>query len=209
MLYGVSIGPGDPELLTVRAVRVIREADEVIAPGELAAKVIREIREPRIVEFPMGKSEEVIENLSRELAGRCRSEDIAFVALGDVMFYSTFMHVARRVHEIDSGVKIECIPGVASFSCVFDVSLTFCDRPFGVVTARDLKKMGDCSIFHYLVVMKATRPKEIEETAKKLGYRVRAVARRMFMEGQEVHTETPDFEDYFTTMILERMDGGR
>ncbi len=205
MLYGVSIGPGDPELLTVKALKVIENADEVIAPGELAAKVIEGIRKPRIVEFPTGKSEEVIESLSNELAKRCINENIAFVALGDVMFYSTFMHIARKVQEINGDVKIECIPGVASFSCVFDVSLTFCDKPFGVVTAKDLRKL-EISPFDYLVVMKATEPKEVEREAKRLGYRVKAVARRMFMEGEIVYVdETPDFEDYFTTVILEKI----
>ncbi len=201
MLYGVSIGPGDPELLTVRAVRVLKEADEVIAPGELAAKVIEGIRKPRIVEFPMGKSEEVVESLSEELAERCVDEDVAFVALGDVMFYSTFMHVARKVSK--KGISIECIPGVPSFSCVFDVTLTFCNKPFGVLTAKDLKKLESCP-FDLLVIMKATKPGEVERDAKKLGYRVRAVARRMFMEGFEVYNFAPDVEDYFTTMILER-----
>ncbi len=198
MLYGVSIGPGDPELLTIKAKKVIKKVDEVIAPGKLAAKVVEGIRDVRIVEFPMGKSEKVIEELSNELAKRCVKEDIAFVALGDVMFYSTFMHIAKRVA---GKVKIECIPGVPSFSCVFDTTLTFCDKPFEVVTPREIEK---CSR-DLVVVIKATKPKEIEEKAKKMGYRVIAVAKRMYMEDEEIYVkEVPEFEDYFTTLIMER-----
>lgn len=198
MLYGVSIGPGDPELLTIKAKKVIERVDEVIAPGKLAAKVVEGIRNVRIVEFPMGKSEKVIEELSNELEKRCVKEDIAFVALGDVMFYSTFMHIAKRVA---GKVEIECIPGVPSFSCVFDTTLTFCDKPFEVVTPREIEK---CSR-DLVVVIKATKPKEIEEKAKKMGYRVVAVAKRMYMEGEEIYVkEVPEFEDYFTTLIMER-----
>ncbi len=198
MLYGVSIGPGDPELLTIKAKKVIERVDEVIAPGKLAAKVVEGIRDVRIVEFPMGKSEKVIEELSNELEKRCVKEDIAFVALGDVMFYSTFMHIAKRVA---GKVEIECIPGVPSFSCVFDTTLTFCDKPFEVVTPREIEK---CSR-DLVVVIKATKPKEIEEKAKKMGYRVVAVAKRMYMEGEEIYVkEVPEFEDYFTTLIMER-----
>ncbi len=198
MLYGVSIGPGDPELLTIKAKKVIERVDEVIAPGKLAAKVVEGIRNVRIVEFPMGKSEKVIEELSNELEKRCVKEDIAFVALGDVMFYSTFMHIAKRVA---GKVKIECIPGVPSFSCVFDTTLTFCDKPFEVVTPREIEKCGR----DLVVVIKATKPKEIEEKAKKMGYRVVAVAKRMYMEGEEIYVkEVPEFEDYFTTLIMER-----
>ncbi|MEM1752645.1 MAG: SAM-dependent methyltransferase, partial [Archaeoglobaceae archaeon] len=49
MLYGVSLGPGDPELLTLKAIRVLKEANEVIVPGENAEKLVRRFREPRIV----------------------------------------------------------------------------------------------------------------------------------------------------------------
>jgi len=199
LLYGVSIGPGDPELLTLKAKKVIEEVDEVIAPGKLAAKVVEGIRDVRIVEFPMGESEKVIEVLSNELATRCAKEDIAFVALGDVMFYSTFMHIAKK---IAGKVKIECIPGVPSFSCVFDATLTFCNKPFEVITPREIES---CSR-DIVVVIKATKPKEIEKKAEKMGYKVKAVARRMFMNGEEIYLEKiPYFEDYFTTIILEKV----
>jgi precorrin-2/cobalt-factor-2 C20-methyltransferase len=202
MLYGVSIGPGDPELLTLKALKIIKEADEVIAPGKLAARVIENIRKPRIVEFPMGKSEKVVEELSKELAERSLKEKIAFIALGDVMFYSTFIHVAKKVVEL--GGKIECIPGVASFSCAFDVSKIFCDKTFGVVTAKDLESVK--SNLYYLVVLKATKPTKVEKIAEKLGYRVKAVVRRMFMENEEVLTgRVPEIEDYFTVVILEKL----
>ncbi len=203
MLYGVSIGPGDPELLTLKALNVIKKADEVIAPGKLAAQVIEGIREPRIVEFPMGKSREVIEELSKELSERCIEEDIAFVALGDVMFYSTFMHVARKVRELNRGVRIECIPGVASFTCAFDRSLVFCDDTLEVITAKDLESFDLNSKF--VAVIKATSPKDVAEIGRRKGYRVKAVVRRMYMDGEEIYIdEIPDFQDYFTVVLLER-----
>ena len=53
MLVGLGLGPGDPELLTLRAVRLIREADAVFVPGRLAKTLVAPYRDAEVLDFPM------------------------------------------------------------------------------------------------------------------------------------------------------------
>ena len=75
MLYGVGIGLHKSHL-TLRAIEIINEADEVIVPGKMAYNIVADVRKPRIVEFPMGYGNKVAKKLGKELANRCVNEQI-------------------------------------------------------------------------------------------------------------------------------------
>ncbi|NOY11829.1 MAG: precorrin-2 C(20)-methyltransferase [Archaeoglobi archaeon] len=193
MLYGVSIGPGDPKLLTVRAVEVIREADEVIVPGKLAERVVREYRrDVRVVEFPMGRADEVVAELSEELAERCVSEDVAFCALGDVMFFSTFQDIFREVRRRNPSAPVEMIPGVPSFTAVFSKIGVFVDAPLRMVTQDEWEE-------RFVVVMKAKNSGEIAEKLEELGFRV-VEAEKMYMDGEYIG-KPKEKSSYFTLVV--------
>ncbi len=193
MLYGVSLGPGDPRLLTVRAVEVIRSADEVIVPGRLAEGIVREYRrEIRVVEFPMGNADSVVVELSRELAERCVGEEIAFCALGDVMFFSTFQDVFREVRKRNPSVQIELIPGVPSFTAVFSRIGVFVDAPLRVVTQDEWDE-------RFVAVLKAKNSGEISKKLEKLGFEV-VEAERMYMDGEYVGRPKEE-SSYFTLLV--------
>ncbi|AEA46844.1 SAM-dependent methyltransferase [Archaeoglobus veneficus] len=197
MLYGVGLGPGDRELLTLKAVRVIKEADEVIVPGKLAYSIVSEFREPRLVEFPMGKSEEVTKKLAAELAERCVDENIAFASLGDPAFYSTFQHVAEEVVRINPSIEVEIIPGIASFTAVFAKMKKFVDAPLIVTTA----KMPEVK---HVVVLKASKPADIHKKLSQQGFSKILLATRIFMEGEkieELDDAIPEKSDYFTLIV--------
>jgi len=124
-LIGVGVGPGDPELLTVRAVRVIRESDRVLAPSSAvdavgrAESIVRQacpgMRVERLV-FDMGQAGTSIDEAARMVvAGLDRGQRLAFVTLGDPNVYSTFSSVAARVRELRPGATIETVPGIMAF----------------------------------------------------------------------------------------------
>lgn len=128
-LYGVGVGPGDPELLTVKAARVLADAPVVFAPQaagsadslalSVARRYIDESRQRLIyASFVMGGTSdgvwaEAAERIARHLLG---GADVAFLTQGDPMLYGSFMYVMQKVRAAHPHIPIEVVPGVTSIT---------------------------------------------------------------------------------------------
>lgn len=127
--YGVGVGPGDPELLTIKAVHALKTADVLIAPktekkeGSLALAIAKPYLDEKVSiiyqTFPMVKDfashTEVWEKNEREILNLLKSgKNVAFLTLGDPMFYSTYIYIFERLQK--KQVDICTIPGVPAFN---------------------------------------------------------------------------------------------
>lgn len=132
MFYGIGVGPGDPELLTVKAINAIRDVDVIIAPktekkdGSVALSIARQyLKEdveivyqvfPMVVRF-QEESTDVWEANKNEIVALVASgKKVAFLTLGDPMFYSTYIYIYRFLSE--EGIDIETIPGIPAFCAI-------------------------------------------------------------------------------------------
>jgi precorrin-2/cobalt-factor-2 C20-methyltransferase len=129
MLIGIGVGPGDPELVTVGALRRLREADRVVAPSTAidavgrAESIVRQaapdVRLQRLP-FAMASGAEARAEAAHGAAVAITAwldadETIAFVTLGDPNVYSTFSSVAAEVRRLRPATPVATVPGIMAF----------------------------------------------------------------------------------------------
>lgn len=131
-LVGVGVGPGDPELVTVKGVRVLREADLVVVPvmdpleqGRAEATVRAHVEHDRLQRLVFALDDRggaTAERLSAWEAAadavaehlRTRGGTVAFATIGDPNVYSTFTYLADAVRERVPEVEVETVPGITA-----------------------------------------------------------------------------------------------
>ncbi|WP_089612334.1 precorrin-2 C(20)-methyltransferase [Dehalobacterium formicoaceticum] len=126
--YGIGVGPGDPELLTIKAAKILKEIDVLILPEsrsgkeniayEIAADHINSAAKLISMEFPMVTDKKIIDQ-----AGKMAAEVVernvlaglntAFITLGDPSTYSTYHYILKH---LSRDVQVETVPGITSFS---------------------------------------------------------------------------------------------
>ncbi len=130
ILYGVGVGPGDPEMLTLKALRVLRDVDlicvPISSPGKksLALSIVQQAIDSKPVcrefLFPMTRKrkrlQEAWNNTAREIIDELTAgKDLAFITLGDPLLYSTYLHLLQEIRSLKQGVRVETVPGISSF----------------------------------------------------------------------------------------------
>jgi len=130
-LVGVGVGPGDPELVTVKAVRVLRDADLVLVPvldqeeqGRAEATVRTHVKHDRVrrVVFALnertdrGRREAAWDAAAAEAAAAfaAGAGTVAFATIGDPNVYSTFTYLAEGVRALVPGLTVTTVPGITA-----------------------------------------------------------------------------------------------
>lgn len=172
-LYGVGVGPGDPELITVKAFRRLIDTPVIAYPRKrkgsksYAHKIAEAYINPQEKEmlgliFPMTKDKEMLEREWNKTVASVwgylsEGKDVAFVTEGDPLLYSTFIHMMRLMKKLHPEVEIKTIPGISSINGAasrLGIALADGDEHIAIVPARDdytaMRKVieeNDCIVF--------------------------------------------------------------
>lgn len=204
MLIGISLGPGDPGLLTLKAAEALRRCEKVFVPGEMAAELAAPYCKPEILSFPMTGDEARLEECwSRNadiVAGFAARMQTGFGCMGDVNTFSTFTHLKRVIARDHPELEVETIPGVSIVSALasrFGVGL---ERSFAVSDGSS----PDC-----IVRMKANRPRYMARELEAQGYDWFILGRRLCTPGESIvqgrlADDLPENSDYFSVLYARR-----
>ena len=130
-LIGIGVGPGDPDLLTVKAVKAIQNADIIMCPASkedrpsialsVVSSIIDESQNQEIIKliFPMTKDKDILENTwkknSKIMAEKVLSgKNVVYLTVGDPFLYSTWIYMHKDLKENYPEMKINVIPGIVS-----------------------------------------------------------------------------------------------
>ena len=222
-LYGLGVGPGDPELLTLKAVRILREADVIAVPdkgsGEKTAfRIVQEYVADKTIltcVTPMVRDQAVLDAAHDQIAADICAlledgKNVAFITLGDPTVYATYMYIHRRV--LSRGYEAVLVPGVPSFCAVaarLNTSLCEQSQRLLIVPASH-KDMEDClNVDANLVFMKAGR--EIGALKEKLAahglLESASLVANCGMEGEQVwehFADMPENTGYFSVVLVKK-----
>ncbi|MEA1991528.1 MAG: precorrin-2 C(20)-methyltransferase [Thermodesulfobacteriota bacterium] len=167
-LFGIGVGPGDPDLITLKAAKVLKQVDVVFAAAstkngyslaeEIASTHLKEgVRFVRLG-FPMTRDRKRLRTAWEENANTVvytlrKGKDAAFVTIGDPMTYSTFGYLMRTIKEIAPDTPIEIVPGITSYqagaaTCGFvlaegEESFTVISGALGAQRLKEVVKHSD------------------------------------------------------------------
>lgn len=132
-LYGIGVGPGDPELITVKGARLLRDVKHVFAPKarvktdslarDIAARYIGPDTAVHELLFPMVTDKAELElrwdESAQAIAAVLRTgQDACFLTLGDALLYSTYIYLIRALKKIMPDAVINTVPGIAAYSLI-------------------------------------------------------------------------------------------
>ena len=219
-LWGVGVGPGDPELLTVKAVRVLREADVVIVPDactsdKVALNIAKDYIKDKQIQFvktPMVRDKAVMDAAHEQAADTIctlldEGKQVAFLTLGDPAIYSTYMYIHQKV--LCRGYAVEVVPGIPSFCAAaarLNQSLCLGREPLTIIPAshdqNDLMELPGNKVF-----MKAGRSiLELQQALADKGLLEGAsMVENCSMENERVYPHFADLKEpsgYFSLVIV-------
>jgi len=167
-LFGIGIGPGDPDIITLKAAKVLKQVDVVFAAAstkngyslaeEIASTHLKEGMSLVRLGFPMTRDRKRLRTAWEENARTVvytlrKGKDAAFVTIGDPMTYSTFGYLMRTIKEIAPNTPIEIVPGITSYqagaaTCGFvlaegEESFTVISGALGAQRLKEVVKHSD------------------------------------------------------------------
>lgn len=231
IIYAVGVGPGDPELITRKAERILRSAAVICAPtgqaeaASFALSIVEQYLDrsrQEIIEqvFPMSKNAADLTPFWREAAATVAAHaragrSVAFITIGDPFLYSTFLYIYRILKEEYPDLPIEIVPGISSVfaaAAAAGVPLGMASDRIAILPATyEADELRQVLIdFDTVVLMKVHRRFEaIYALLVELGLQDKAVyIRRVSSEQEEIVTKLSSLSgqalDYMSLVIIQK-----
>jgi len=228
-LFGIGVGPGDPDLLTLKAVKVLERVDVVLAAAStkneaslalsIARPHLREGVETVRLNFPMTRDQAVLDAAWRTNADTvanilAQGKSAAFLTLGDPLTYSTFGYLLRTLNGLLAEIPVEVVPGITSYQAaaartcrVLVESGESLAVVSGVAGEAELKRMLEAA--QSAVILKAYKNLPvIKKVLTELGLAESSVfVTRLGHEGEEVIAslaDVPEKPSYFSLVLVRR-----
>ena len=223
-LYGVGVGPGDPELLTLKALRLIKENEIIAVPGkDIRASVAYQIvkgayedldkktlipvampmtKDPQVLKANHDKAADQVEDYLRE------GKNVVFLTLGDTTVYSTYLYVHKRI--LERGYEAEIVSGITSFCAVaarLNMGLVEADQPLHVIQATYKAQEMDeiLKLPGTKVLMKTGKKmKQVKESIEKSGQKA-VMIENCGMPSEKIYRsaeEIPEDSGYYSLIIV-------
>lgn len=199
-MIGISLGPGDPGLMTIKAAEALKSCTKVFVPGEMAAQIIRPYCRPEILQFPMIEDKVELERIwmanADIVAAAAAAGCAGFACIGDVNTFSTFSHLERVIRRDHPHIEIETIPGVGIVPTLASRFAAPLERSFEV---------SDGSPVQTVIRIKATRPRKLAEELRARGFEEFVLGLMLCTpEERIIKDEMPERSDYFSVLLARR-----
>lgn len=201
MLVGLGLGPGNPDLLTLRAVRLLKEADTVFVPGRIAHDLVAPYREPVMLDFPMTNNEAKIRQCmvanAAKIAPVADNGLAVFGILGDPNFFSTFSRLCAVIAETHPNIEFRTEPGISSITAFAAAAGVPVNTGF-LVSDGSAPAAG--------IFLKVRKPRKKAAELRSEGYRDFVLVERMFFTDMKVYRneELPAESDYMSVMYARK-----
>ena len=218
--FCVGIGPGDPELMTLKAVRLIRENDVIAVPGQvpqkstayqIAAAAVPELTAKELVPIPMPMVQDPVQLHAAHEQGVRQLEsyldqgrNVVYLTLGDSSIYCSF-HYLQRILEAD-GYPVQYISGVPSFcaaAAALKIPLAESDESLHIIPALYQTEPVFESSGNYVLMKSGRHLRKCKELLRSTGMEIQAVENCGMAQERCFHSleEIPDDAGYFTLLI--------
>jgi len=174
--YGIGLGPGDPELITLKALHTIQKADCIFVPksdskeDSLALEIVKDyVKGKKVIEqiYPMTKDKQTLNTAWLKAAEEIYTEvrngyDAVYLTLGDPMTFSTYIYLLRHLNTMLPAQAIHTIPGITSYNaaaCVANYPLLTGDERLAVIPIpKDITELRPIlESFDTVVLMKVAK----------------------------------------------------
>jgi precorrin-2/cobalt-factor-2 C20-methyltransferase len=232
-LYGIGVGPGDPDLITLKAVKILAKVDVVLAAAStkneasLALSIARPHLAPNAdavrLDFPMTRDPERLDAAWRANADTVadilkQGRSAAFLTLGDPLTYSTFGYLLRTLNGRLADIPVQVVPGVTSYQAAAARTgrvLVEADENLAVVSgvAPEAELRRALTSAKSAVILKAYKNMPvIRRVLEELGLARHSVfVTRLGHEGEAVFQgldDVPDKPSYFSLILVRPQANG-